>query len=65
MSIVGYRLVEKDELIKAGDVAGWARKQPIDMNNWKGSMAGRFNQPVFRPVSSFVDFEFVELGAKK
>ena len=55
--IVGYRLVEKTELIQLGDVCGWAKKYPIDINLWKDSKAGEFNQPVFRPLSSFVDFK--------
>jgi hypothetical protein len=55
MPIVGYRVVEQHEAIRDGDVAGWARKKPIDMNLWKNAMAGEFNQPVFRPMSSFVD----------
>ena len=56
MTIAGYRLVEKDDFIRAGDVAGWARKYPIDMNLWKGSKAAEYGQPVFRPLQCFVDF---------
>ena len=55
MNIVGYRLLEKTELIQEGDVCGWVKKYPIDMNNWKGEPADRCNQPVFRPMSQFTD----------
>jgi hypothetical protein len=50
-----FRLVEKDEFITAGDVAGYRAKVPIDMNNWAGSRAGQFNQAVFRPLKSYED----------
>ena len=50
MTVAGYRLVEKDDFIRDGDVAGWARKYPIDMNLWKGSKAAEYGQPVFRPL---------------
>jgi hypothetical protein len=56
MGIAGYRLVEKDDFIRTGDVAGLARKYPIDMKLWRGSTAGEFNQPVFRPLQCYVDF---------
>ena len=54
--IAGYRLVGKEEKIKEGDVCGWAKKTPIDMKNWKDALAGEYNQAVYRPVASFVDF---------
>ena len=54
-AIAGYRLVGKDEKIICGDVCGYARKYPIDMDNWMGELAGDFNQAVFRPMKSFVD----------
>ena len=50
-----FRLVEKDEFIRAGDVAGWRAKVPIEMRNWAGSKAGEFNQAVFRPLKSYED----------
>lgn len=55
--IAGFRLVEKNEMIKEGDVAGWAKKIPIDMKIWNNSLAGNFNQPVYRPMSSFKDYK--------
>ena len=54
-TIAGYRLVGKDEEIRCGDVCGWVKKYPIDMDNWKDELAGEFNQAVFRPLASFVD----------
>ena len=51
----GYRLLGEDEEMLGGDVCGWKRKYPVDMENWSGQRAGNFNQPVFRPLASFVD----------
>ena len=53
--IAGYRLLDKTEDIKEGDVCGWAKRTPVDMRNWKGEKVGAYNQAVFRPMKSFVD----------
>lgn len=55
IKIAGYRLVEKTETIQAGDVCGYVKKYPVDMDNWQDELAGDFNQAVFRPMSDFTD----------
>lgn len=54
--IVGYRLLDRTEKMRAGDVLGSARKTPIIVSCWAGQEAGNCNQPVYRPMSSFKDF---------
>lgn len=54
-AIVGYRLLDKTERLRKGDVCGWVKKYPINMDNWRDGLAGDFNQAVFRPMISFVD----------
>ena len=57
MKIVGYRLLEKTEIVKEGDVLGSSKKVPIQVALWEGAEVGSVNQPVYRPMSSFKDFE--------
>jgi hypothetical protein len=52
--VAGYRLVEKTECIKPGDVAGSVMKKLVGQE-WYGTLASQFNQSVFRPMKSFVD----------
>ena len=53
--VAGYRLLDRTEDLKEGDVCGWSKKTKVDMKNWAGAKAGAYNQPVFRPMKSFVD----------
>ena len=56
MQIVGYRLLEKMELMQEGDVLGSVGKTPIIPELWAGQPAKKCNQPVYRPLRSFEDF---------
>ena len=49
-----------NEKVKLGDVCGYRKKVPIRMDLWKGCKAKEFNQPVFRPLASYLDLVAVK-----
>ena len=53
--IIGYRLLEKADIMKAGDVLGSVSKKKIG-EEWIGVLVSQCNQPVYRPMIKFIDW---------